>query len=93
MDPPAPTPTQFSFVNRLKNISSVLKNFTFLFFIMYAYKQASPIGGGGGVVPPTPPRDGPKNQLTFLFKAFFSFFFANHILHAVKCIKMNFFST
>ena len=52
--------------------------------------QASPIGGGG-VLPPYPPRDGQKNQLTFLFKAFFSFFFANHILHAVKCIKMNFF--
>ena len=51
-------------------------------------------GGRGVVPPPTPlPRNGPKNQLTFLFKAFFSFFFANHILHAVKCIKMNFFST
>ena len=50
--------------------------------------------GGGGTTPPTPPpRNGPKNQLTFLFKAFFSFFFANRILHAVKCIKMNFFST
>ena len=49
----------------------------------------SPIGGGGT----TPPRDGPKNQLTFLFKAFFSFFFANHILHAVICIQMEFFST
>ena len=48
--------------------------------------------GVRGVVPPTPPRDGPKNQLTFLFKAFFQFFFANHILHAVKCIKI-FFST
>ena len=59
-----------------------------------SYNQASPIGGGGGgYYPPSPPRDGPKNQLTFLFKAFFSFFFANHILHAVKCIKMNFFST
>ena len=46
--------------------------------------------GGRGVLPPYPPRDGPKNQLTFLFKAF-SVFFANHILHAVKCIKMNFF--
>ena len=31
-------------------------------------------GWGGGYYPPTPPRDGPKNQLTFLFKAFFSFF-------------------
>ena len=49
--------------------------------------------GGRGVVPPTPPRDGPKNQLTFLFKAFFSFFSANHILPAVICIKMEFFST
>ena len=49
---------------------------------------------GWGVLPPTPPpRDGPKNQLTFLFKAFFSFFFAYHILHAVICIKMEFFST
>ena len=54
-----------------------------------AYKQASPIGAVGGVLPP---RDGPKNQLTFLFKAFFSFF-ANHILHAVICIKIEFFST
>ena len=52
-------------------------------------RQASPIGGGGTT--PYPPRDDPKNQLTFLFKAFFSFFFANHILHAVICIKMDFF--
>ena len=36
-------------------------------------EQASPIGGWG-VLPPTPSRDGPKNQLTFLFKAFFNFF-------------------
>ena len=40
-----------------------------------------------------PPRNGQKNQLTFLFKAFFRFFFANRIIHAVICIKMNFFST
>ena len=30
--------------------------------------------GVGGTTPLPPPRDGPKNQLTFLFKAFFSFF-------------------
>ena len=56
------------------------------------FNQASPIGGWG-VLPPTPLEMVPKNQLTFLFKAFFSFFFANHILHAVICIKMEFFST
>ena len=43
------------------------------FYLNIELKQASPIGGWG-VLPPTPPRDGPKNQLTFLFKAFFSFF-------------------
>ena len=54
-------------------ISKFLNTLNFLVIIPFISDQASPIGGVGGTTP-LPPRDGPKNQLTFLFKAFFSFF-------------------